>query len=213
MVRSNLTGIFTWPHTFAVNVGVAVKDVSCVNNASAVNAASSALLTHSWSWALLEKPPIMQLLKNFPVFYGTWRFITVLKRTLHWSISWVTSIQSIPSYPIPLSSLLILSTHLHHGLSSGLFPSGFPTNILYAFASRPTLAKSIARMHVLQVYLAQSECDGDRTEPISERPWFLYACKVWIRTMPKSVPYAGYHSRDIAWRVFRKRIELIKAVV
>jgi hypothetical protein len=35
-------------------------------------------LTHSWSWALLEKPPIVQLLKNFPAFYGTRRFITVL---------------------------------------------------------------------------------------------------------------------------------------
>jgi hypothetical protein len=28
-------------------------------------------LTHSWSRALLEKPPIVQLLENFPAFYGT----------------------------------------------------------------------------------------------------------------------------------------------
>jgi hypothetical protein len=28
-----------------------------------------------------------------------------------------------------------LSTHLRLGLPSGLFPSGFPTNILYAFLS------------------------------------------------------------------------------
>jgi hypothetical protein len=33
-------------------------------------------LTHSWSWALLEKLPIVQLLENFPAFYGTRRFIT-----------------------------------------------------------------------------------------------------------------------------------------
>jgi hypothetical protein len=33
-------------------------------------------LTHSWSWALLEKLPIVQLLENFPTFYGTRRFIT-----------------------------------------------------------------------------------------------------------------------------------------
>jgi hypothetical protein len=26
------------------------------------------LLTYSWSWALLEEPPILQLLKNFPAF-------------------------------------------------------------------------------------------------------------------------------------------------
>jgi hypothetical protein len=34
-------------------------------------------LTHSWSRALLEKPAIVQLLENFPAFYGTRRFITV----------------------------------------------------------------------------------------------------------------------------------------
>jgi hypothetical protein len=32
-------------------------------------------LTHSWSWALLEKPPIVQTLQKFPAFYGTPRFI------------------------------------------------------------------------------------------------------------------------------------------
>jgi hypothetical protein len=31
-----------------------------------------------------------------------------------------------------------LSTHLRFGLSSGLFPSGFPTNILYAFLVPPS---------------------------------------------------------------------------
>jgi hypothetical protein len=34
----------------------------------------------------LEKPPVVQLLKNFPAFYGTRRFITVLTRALHWSL-------------------------------------------------------------------------------------------------------------------------------
>jgi hypothetical protein len=89
-------------------------------------------LTHSWSWALLEKLPIVQLPKNFPAFYETRRFITVFTRTLHWSLSWARSVQSIPSHPISLRSILILSTHLHLGLASGLL-SGFPTNILYAF--------------------------------------------------------------------------------
>jgi hypothetical protein len=37
--------------------------------------------------ALLEKPPIVQLLKNFPAFYGNRRFITVFIKTLHWSLS------------------------------------------------------------------------------------------------------------------------------
>jgi hypothetical protein len=40
-----------------------------------------------WSWALLEKPPVAQLLKNFPTFYGTQRFITVFTKALHWSLA------------------------------------------------------------------------------------------------------------------------------
>jgi hypothetical protein len=58
------------------------------------------LLTHSWSWALLEKLPILQLLKNFPAFYGTWWFIAVFTRALHWSLSLARLIQFIPSHPI-----------------------------------------------------------------------------------------------------------------
>jgi hypothetical protein len=37
-------------------------------------------------------------------------------------------IQSTPPHPISTRSILMLSTHLCHGLASGLFPSGFPTN-------------------------------------------------------------------------------------
>jgi hypothetical protein len=57
-------------------------------------------LTYLRNWALLEKLPIVQLLKKFSAFYGTGRFITVFTRALHWSLSWVRSIQSIPSHPI-----------------------------------------------------------------------------------------------------------------
>ena len=40
-----------------------------------------------------------QLLKKFPVFYGTGRFFTTFTRVHHLSISWASSIQSMP--PIP----------------------------------------------------------------------------------------------------------------
>jgi hypothetical protein len=60
-------------------------------------------LTHSWSWALLEKLPIVQPLKNFPAFYGTWRFITAFTRSLHCSLSSARSIQSLPFHPISLN--------------------------------------------------------------------------------------------------------------
>jgi hypothetical protein len=50
------------------------------------------LLTYLRSWALLEKPPVVQRLNNFPAVYGTRRFITVFTRALHWSLSWDRSI-------------------------------------------------------------------------------------------------------------------------
>jgi hypothetical protein len=42
------------------------------------------LISNSWRWALLEKKSVVQLLKNFPAFYGTRRLITVFTRALHW---------------------------------------------------------------------------------------------------------------------------------
>jgi hypothetical protein len=68
----------------------------------------SAFITYLWSWALVEKLPIVQLLKDFPAFYGTRRFITVFMRALHWSLS-------------SARLILILPTHLHLGLSSVFF--------------------------------------------------------------------------------------------
>ncbi|PNF19758.1 hypothetical protein B7P43_G14768 [Cryptotermes secundus] len=47
--------------------------------------------------------------------------------------------QSHSSHPISLRSILLLSIHLRLNLRSGLFPSGFPTNILYAFLVSPKL--------------------------------------------------------------------------
>jgi hypothetical protein len=74
--------------------------------------------------------------------YGIRRFITVFTTALHWSLSWARVIQSTPSHPISLRSILILSTHLRLGLPSGLLPSGFPSNILFAFLFSPTRSQT-----------------------------------------------------------------------
>jgi hypothetical protein len=43
---------------------------SC-NSAERIIILTRDISTHSWSGALLEKPPIVRVLKNFPAFYGT----------------------------------------------------------------------------------------------------------------------------------------------
>jgi hypothetical protein len=73
----------------------------------------------------------LQPVKKFPAFYGTQCFITAFTSARHLSLSWASSIQSISPYPTSRRSALILSSHLSLGLTSGLFPSGFPTKTLY----------------------------------------------------------------------------------
>jgi hypothetical protein len=57
----------------------------------------------------------------------------VFTRALRLTLSWGRWIQSVSPHLISLIYILILSSHRHLVLPSGLFPSGFPTKILYAF--------------------------------------------------------------------------------
>ena len=79
------------------------------------------------SKVLLKKLTGFQLVKKFPAFYGTRRFITAFTGARHLSLSWASSIQSIPPQPTSWWSVLILSLHLRLGLPSGLrFPHQNP---------------------------------------------------------------------------------------
>ena len=102
-----------------------------------------------WCRVLLEQLTGLQLVKKFPAFHGTWRFITALTSVRHLSLSWASPIQSIYPHPTSWRPVLILSTHLHLGLPSGLFPSGFPTTTLYTPLSSPIRATCSAHFILL----------------------------------------------------------------
>ena len=98
---------------------------------------------------LLEKLTGLQLVKKFPSFHGTRRFITALTSVRHLSLSWASPIQSIYPHPTSWRSSLILSTHLRLDLPIGLFPSGFPTKTLYTTLSSPIRATCPAHLILL----------------------------------------------------------------
>ena len=79
-----------------------------------------------WCRVLLEKLTGLQLVKKFPAFHGTRRFITALTSVRHLSLSWASPIHSIYSHPTSWRYILKLSTHLRLGLPSGSFPPASP---------------------------------------------------------------------------------------
>jgi hypothetical protein len=90
------------------------------------------LLTHTLHGGYYLKSPMsLSLSKNILISYGTRRFITVFTKACHWTLSWARRIQFAPSIPISSRSILMLSSHLRLGISSGLFPSGLPTKTLW----------------------------------------------------------------------------------
>ena len=89
-----------------------------------------------WCRILLKKLTGLQLVKKFPAFHRTRRFITVLTSVYHPSILGQPKPVHIPT-STSWRSILILSTHLYLSLPSGLFLSSFPTKTLYTPLSSP----------------------------------------------------------------------------
>ena len=102
-----------------------------------------------WCRVLLEKLTGLQLVKKFPAFHGTRRFITANTSVRHLSLSWASPIQSIYPHPTSWKSIQILSTHLRLGFPSGLLPSSFPTKTLYTPLSSPIRATCLAHLILL----------------------------------------------------------------
>ena len=90
-----------------------------------------------WCRVLLEKLTGLQLVRKFPAFHGTRRFITALTSVRHLSLSWASPIQSIYPHPTSWRSILILSTHLRLDL---------PRNTCHNRQNIPGRTKTVAEM-------------------------------------------------------------------
>ena len=93
-----------------------------------------------WSRVLLEKRTGLQPVTKFPAFYGTRRFNTAFTSARQLSLSWASSIQSIPTHPTSWRSILILSSIYAWVSPVFSFPQVSPPKTLYTPPPSPTRA-------------------------------------------------------------------------
>jgi hypothetical protein len=111
---------------------------------------TSWLFQTSWSRVLLEKLTNIQLVKKFPAFYGTRRFITAF--TKHATRPYSEPDLSSPrAQPTSWRFISVLFSHLRLGLPNGLSPSGFPIKTLFAPLLTPTHATCSAHFFLLEL--------------------------------------------------------------
>ena len=107
-----------------------------------------------WSRVLLEKLTSLQLVKKFPAFCETRRFITAFTRARQLSLSWASSIQSIPPHPTSWRSILILfkpgsskwSLYLRFPLQNPVYASPLPDT---CYMPRPSHPSRFNRLKIL----------------------------------------------------------------
>jgi len=104
----------------------------------------------------LEKLIVTQLLKKFPAFYGTPRFITLFTTARHWSLCWAIWIRSTTYHPISIHSNIT-------------FPSTPRSSEL-----SPTFV--ITDQHFERIYHRSHERYVPRP---SHHPWFNHPNNIW----------------------------------
>ena len=125
---------------------------------------------------LLEKLTGCQLVKKFPAFYRSRRFITAFTSARHLSLSWASSIHSIPPHPTSWRSILILSSHLIQGLPSCLFPPCFLTKTLCTLHLSPMHATCPA--YLILPYLIIQTIFGEQYISLSSSLCSFLHCPV-----------------------------------
>jgi len=107
---------FTWKCSFESWQGHILSWLRLVLCYS-VHQYNSGILTYlftPWCRVLLEKLTGLQLVKKFPAFYGTWRFVTALTSVRHLSLSWASPIQSTYPHPTSWTTQVYYHTFVHN---------------------------------------------------------------------------------------------------
>jgi hypothetical protein len=94
-----------WNHQHVKNITIKPHGNKCPLDIIKISTRQPFALLTPWS-RVLAKVTAAQIVKKFPTFYGTWRFITMLTRACHQSLSWASQIWSTHT------PILILSSHL-----------------------------------------------------------------------------------------------------
>ena len=102
-----------------------------------------------YSRVLPDKLTGPQLVKKFPSFYGTRKFITAFTSTDHLFLSSARAIHSMLTHPPSWKIHFNIILPLRLSLSNGLFPLGLPTKTLHSPLPSPIRSTSPAHLILL----------------------------------------------------------------
>ena len=118
-------------------------------------------MEHSPSWEANR----FEASQEIPCILWSPKVLTTFTSARHLSLSWASSIQSIPPNPTPWRSILILFSHQRLVLPTGLFPSHFPTKTLYT--PLPSTKRATCHAHLILLDFITSTVLGEQYRSLS----------------------------------------------